>query len=110
MLFNIIMALTIGLAGVVIIWMGWSGAREQLPLNGFAGLKTRAIMESEESWRIAHKAAGTYLMVGGVGCIVGAIAMLFVGEGTVTFVAMISTGWTLLWIIIATVMANKAIS
>ncbi len=52
-----LLALALGLAVV-----GLAGVLERLPRNRWIGLRTAAVREDDESWRIGHRAAGAALI------------------------------------------------
>ena len=52
-----LLALAAALAGV-----GLAGVLERLPRNRWIGLRTDSVRESDDSWRIGHRAAGVSLI------------------------------------------------
>ncbi|WP_221583516.1 SdpI family protein [Microbacterium sp. G2-8] len=83
-------------SGLLILWMASATASGRLKRNPFAGIRTPVVMDSEETWRIAHVrakrdnqragiaalAAGLFALVPvpiaviAVGALVGAVIML----------------------------------
>jgi hypothetical protein len=65
------------LFGLVLIWAGWAAARGRLKRNYVIGMRTSAIMRSDETWRVAHeKCAWT---IWSSGCVLlGSAALLLV--------------------------------
>ncbi|HXU24240.1 MAG TPA: SdpI family protein [Tepidiformaceae bacterium] len=79
-------ALTVvALAGVGIVVVGWMGLTGSLPRNGVAGVRTRFTRSSDAAWKATHRAAGPYLIFGGVAAIMVTLAFLpFTAAGKVS--------------------------
>lgn len=63
--------------GLLLIWAGWAAARGRLKRNYVIGMRTSAIMKSDETWRVAHqKCAWSFWSSG---CVLVAAAALLIG-------------------------------
>ena len=72
-------------AGIAIVVIGWMGLTGSLPRNGFAGVRTRFTKSSDAAWEATHRAAGPYLVFGGIAAIMVALAFLpFTAAGKVS--------------------------
>lgn len=55
-----------GVLAVLLVLMTWAAAVGLLPANGLVGLRTPALLRSEEGWRAGHLAALRVLLPVGV--------------------------------------------
>lgn len=67
----------LGLAGLVIGWIGIAGGRGRLNRNHIVGIRTRRTLASEEAWEVAHRAGARHMIASGAVTIATAIALLF---------------------------------
>ena len=83
-------AVLLALFGLVLIWAGWAAARGRLKRNYVIGMRTSAIMKSDETWRVAHKKCAWSLWSSG---------LVIIATSAVVTGVRPSRGWTLgLWI------------
>jgi uncharacterized membrane protein len=75
-------------AGVVLLVMAVLGGMGRLPRNGFAGIRTRKTMASDETWNVGHRAAAGYTAAAGTASIGGGIVALFVADSDAAIVAL----------------------
>jgi lysozyme family protein len=60
-------AVLLGVLGLLMILAGWAAAKGRLKRNYVIGMRTSAIMRSDETWRVAHKkCAWSFWSSGGV--------------------------------------------
>ncbi|KGF24361.1 SdpI family protein [Corynebacterium tuscaniense] len=84
----VIMAITWSVCGGVLIWVGLKARQGTLPKNNWVGIRTSALLESEEAWITGHKAAGDVLAASGIPLIIGGIVCLFVDDHTIGWLSM----------------------
>lgn len=70
------LAVFLAVCGLVLVWGGWAAARGRLKRNYVIGMRTSAIMKSDETWRVAHKKCAWSIWSSGC-VLVGAAALLF---------------------------------
>lgn len=49
------LAALLGLFGLLFVLAGWAAAKGRLKRNYVIGMRTSAIMKTDETWRVAHK-------------------------------------------------------
>lgn len=97
--------------GVVLLVMAALGAKGTLPRNGFAGIRTRKTMTSDEAWNVGHRAAAGYTAAAGVASIGGGVAAILTTDSDVAS-AMVVIGTaavTVGLVMLATRRAHRAI-
>ena len=67
------------LGSLAVVEVGRRSVAGALPRNRMVGLRMRATLESDESWHVAHRAAGSTLMSTGVAGIGLAVAAAVIG-------------------------------
>lgn len=97
------------LAGALIVWIAARSASGALTRNSWVGIRTSATLRGDEEWRTGHAAAVVPMSAGGIGLIVAAAAAVFVGEEGAVWAAMIGCAWVVVCLLIATVVAGRAI-
>jgi hypothetical protein len=73
------MGLSLGLAtlaGALFVALGVMGLLGKLPSNYIAGIRTPFTMRSEQNWYATHRAAGPFLIFGGVAATMAGLAVL----------------------------------
>jgi len=63
-------------AGLVLGWVGWLALTGKLPRQGFAGVRTRYTLSSDQRWEAVHRHGGPYLVFGAVAVAAAAAALL----------------------------------
>lgn len=71
------LAVLLGVLGLLLIWAGWAAARGRLKRNYVIGMRTSAIMKSDETWRVAHERCAWSFWASG--CVLVAAAALLMG-------------------------------
>lgn len=67
----------LAVAGVAVVALGRLGQRGRLPLQAWAGIRTRSTMRSDESWMAAHRAGGPLIEFAGWSAVaLGGVAAL----------------------------------
>ena len=72
------MVLALGLAtlgGVVFVVFGVMGLLGKLPRNCIAGIRTPCTMRNDENWYATHRAAGPFVIFGGVAATMAGLAV-----------------------------------
>lgn len=69
-------AATCALVGVVHLALGVASRTERLPRNFFAGIKTTRMLQSDQVWRVGHRAAAPVFIAIGTAGVVVAIVMV----------------------------------
>lgn len=103
------LVLTAVLAALLLV-MTWSAAAGRLPANGIVGLRTPALLRSEEGWRAGHRAALVVLapvcpVVLGA-CVVAAAVRPW-GRGTADLVGGVLLVVLLVAALVATLVAHR---
>jgi uncharacterized membrane protein len=62
--------------GLLMIVTGALGMAGRLPRNDWVGLRLHAVMVSDRTWRVGHKAGGPWLLAGGCAAAGGGAALL----------------------------------
>lgn len=71
------------------VWVGRRGLRDRLPLQSWAGMRTKTTMANDETWRAAHRASGGATVVGGLLMALGGLAVIVLHPGEETAVAVL---------------------
>lgn len=108
-LFAIIMFSTWLLAGMIILVVGFKAQRKTLPVNNFAGIRTRKLIASEDAWVKGHKAAANYLMIASLPLFIGAIVCLFADDSLIGIISIPVVVVMVGAILIASKKANNAV-
>lgn len=74
-----LLTVTLGLGGAAILVIGRLGVQGRLPRNRWAGIRASWARESEQSWQVAHQAAGGMMMLSGAIVVVLAASLPMVG-------------------------------
>lgn len=96
-------------AGAVIVWIAARSASGSLSRNSWVGIRTSATLRGDEEWRTGHAAAVVPMYAGGIGLMASAAAAVFAGEDGAVWAAMIGCAWVVVCLLIATVVAGRAI-
>lgn len=110
MLVAISTAIPLLVAGVLIVWMAARSASGTLARNSWVGIRTAATLRGDDEWRTGHAAAVVPMYAGGIGLIAAAAAAVFVGEDGAVWAAMIGCAWVVVCLLIAAVVAGRAIA
>ncbi len=97
-------------AGAVIVWIAARSASGALSRNSWVGIRTSATLRGDEEWRTGHAAAVVPMYAGGVGLMAAAAAAVFTGEDGAVWAAMIGCAWVVVCLLIATVVAGRAVA
>jgi len=98
------------LAGILVLVVSELAARGRLGINSLAGIRTGALMMSDEAWTAGHRAARIPMGLAGLVIFVaGALALLLRldGEATGTLV-LASSAAALILVLIGAMVANRA--
>ena len=100
--------LSVAAAGVVAIC--WISANGILGPNPMAGLRTKALLQSERTWQVGHQAAIRPMAIGAVVAVVAAIGSVFATRDLTTYLIMlgVSVAAIVAGLIVATVVAGRA--
>lgn len=104
-----VLAVSLVVAGALLIWLAEAGASGRLRRNTIAGLRTRSTLASDAGWLAAHVrtkrhtlAAGSLLVAGGL------VALLPVPMPVVVTVVLVVTGGVLALVARAAVVGSRA--
>ncbi len=86
--FAVIMAVTWFVGGALLVWVGLKASQGTLPKNNWVGIRTPALLASEEAWNTGHKAAAGVLTASGIPLIIGGIACVFVDDSIIVWVSI----------------------
>ncbi|GGJ13917.1 SdpI family protein [Paenarthrobacter histidinolovorans] len=98
----------LGGLGVLLIVVGAVCIKGKLPMNSLVGIRLAATMVSEEAWIAGHKAAGPYVILGGICSAAGAAAILLVPTPAPPTLASITAAGVVLFLVIAALVASAA--
>jgi hypothetical protein len=62
---ELVAGVVLAVAGVAVVVLGRLGQRGRLPLQAWAGIRTRSTMRSHEAWMAAHRAGGPLMEAAG---------------------------------------------
>ena len=84
------------LVGVILLVPGVLGMFGALPKNDWIGIRMNAVMRNEETWAVAHRAGGPWLVAAGVVAFITSFVVLFAqptanGVTTIEAVGMVSS-------------------
>jgi hypothetical protein len=98
------------LAGLLVVVVSELTASGRLGMNSLAGLRFGAVMASDEGWTVGHRAARIPLDLAGAALAVAGLVFLLVpmSEGGASAVMLISAGFALVMVVIASVLAQRA--
>ena len=104
-------AVLFAVLGLVLVWAGWAAARGRLKRNYVIGMRTSAIMKSDETWRVAHeKCAWT---IWSSGCVLLGAAVLLLGlrpsEAWSVVLLSVATAAMMVLVIVGAVQASRTV-
>ncbi|MDQ1215806.1 SdpI family protein [Microbacterium arborescens] len=74
---RIILLVTMGGAGALLIWMARAAASGKLKRNSLAGIRTPSTMASDEAWLAAHeRSKGATLLTGYLAVAIGVVSLV----------------------------------
>lgn len=74
---RIVLLVTMGGAGALLIWMARAAASGKLKRNSLAGIRTPSTMASDEAWLAAHeRSKGATLLTGYLSVAIGVISLV----------------------------------
>ena len=74
----IVAAVSLIIGGLVVGWVGIRSAKDELPRNWVAGLRTRRTMDTDEAWYEGQRAGAPFVIAAGaVGVASGVLALPF---------------------------------
>ena len=83
-----IMAMTWLLAGFAVLWVDIKAWQETLPENKWIGIRTTALLASDEAWSEGHKAAAAYLKASSIPLFIGAIICVVADDSFIVWVSL----------------------
>lgn len=86
--FATIMAITWFLAGILMWWVGFKAGQGTLPKNKWIGIRTPALLASDEAWIKGHQAASGFLKAGSLPLFVGAAICLIADDSLIGWVSL----------------------
>ncbi|MDQ0100394.1 putative membrane protein [Paenarthrobacter nicotinovorans] len=98
----------LGAMGALLIVMGSICIKGKLPMNSLVGIRLPATTVSEEAWVAGHKAAGPYVIVGGICSAAGAAAILLFPTLEPPTLASITAAGVVLFTVVAAFVASGA--
>ena len=108
---NIATGIAMIFAGLAVIWTARKAAAGKLERDWAMGLRTKALMASDEAWETGHRAAAPMLIGAGVVSVVaGAVAIPQPDDGLAgTAIVLTGAGLLLVMVFLALRQANRAI-
>ena len=84
------------LVGVVLVVPGVLGVFGALPKNDWIGIRMNVVMRNEETWAVAHRAGGPWLVAAGVVAFITSFVVLYAhptanGVTTIEAIGMVSS-------------------
>lgn len=106
----IVSSVVLMLCGILVAAVSEAAARGRLGVNSVAGIRTRALMMSEEAWTAGHKAARIPIGLAGLILFLAGVAtlMLRLDEDTTGTLVLVSAAATVLLVLIGAVVATPA--
>jgi uncharacterized membrane protein len=106
----IVSAIVLMLSGILVLAISEAAARGRLGINSLAGIRTRAVMMSEEAWTAGHKAARLPIGLAGLIVFLAGAATLTLGldEDTVGTLVLVSAGAAVVLVVIGAIVATPA--
>ena len=106
----IVSSIVFMLAGILVAALSEAAARGRLGVNPVAGIRTRALMMSEEAWTAGHKAARIPIGLAGLVMFLAGAAtlMLRLDEDTTRTLVLASAAGALLLVLIGAAVATPA--
>lgn len=86
---RLLLLIVLALAGLAIGTVGFLGWRGALRRNPFAGVRTRATMRDDETFRLANQVGGLPMLVAGLVGVVGGVVAFGMPSGTGTVIAVL---------------------
>lgn len=71
------MGISLGTAGVLLVWLGMKSRAGSLRRNYVAGLRTRATLTDDETWTAAQRAGWVWTTAAGVVSVITGVLILF---------------------------------
>lgn len=98
------------LCGILVAAVSEAAARGRLGINSLAGIRTRALMMSEEAWTAGHKAARIPIGLAGLVLFLAGVAtlMLRLDEDAIGTLVLVSAAATVVLVLIGAVVATPA--
>lgn len=95
------------IAGLSIMVLGVLSGLEKLPRNAGVGIRIASVMESDEAWRLGHRAAARWTFGGGFFAAAAAIVSLSIGTESAVLTLIGTVGLVVL-LLIGTRVASTA--
>ena len=95
--------------GVAVTAAGAMSRAGRLSRQSWVGIRTRTTLASDRAWEAAHRAGGSWVMVGGIVMAVGGVlTVLTESEETAAVVALVSVAAALIPILIGGALGQAA--
>lgn len=107
--YSLIMAATLIPAGPLLFWVGSKAGQGTLPKNHWVGLRTSALLESEDNWMKGHQAAANLLKASGLPPFIGGVACLFADDSLINWLSIPIVIGLVLLVLLATRKAHLAV-
>lgn len=100
--------ISLSVLGLALLAGGILAAGSWLPMNPIVGIRLRSTMASDQAWKAGHKAAGPYLIVGGVIGLAAVTVSLINPMYDVLFLVLTSCGAAVVLLVAGAFAASKA--
>lgn len=98
---------TLAVLGVLLVICGTLFIQGRIRMNPLVGIRIPSTMKSDDAWMAAHKAAGPFIILGGLCAILG-VGLIFIlpSLGTVAL-SLIPLICLLVFVVISVIVASK---
>jgi len=98
----------LGILGLILLAGGVASTMGRLPMNPLVGIRIPSTMFSDAAWKAAHRAAGPYLILGGLCSFVGVVLVFMAPSLGVLALTLIPAAGVVVSVIISAVIAARS--